>query len=168
MGKNIKSKIRELKIWQLIVLLLVVVFSTVFFVGLSAGWFFNQKAKIDAEYSCNGDCDYMELSASSYEKLIEDKKSFVVFIDQGGCTTADRLRGFVADYMQKFGVKVYRMMFETMKETSLHNFVKYYPSVAVISKGRVVGFLRADADDDANAYNNYDVFLDWMNRYILF
>ncbi|MBQ6461127.1 hypothetical protein IJJ36_01685, partial [Candidatus Saccharibacteria bacterium] len=100
------------------------------------------------------------------EKKVAEKKSFVVFIDQGGCTTADRLRGFVKDYASSHGFKVYRMMFEEMKKTSLHDFVKYYPSVAVISRGKVVGYLRADADEDSDAYNNYDAFLTWMQKYL--
>ena len=106
----------------------------------------------------------MELTPDLYESLVAEGKSFVVFVDQGGCTTADRLRGFVKDYASSHGIKVYRMFFEDMKKTSLHDFVKYYPSVAVILRGKVMGYLRADSDEDSDAYNNDDAFLTWMQK----
>ena len=158
--------VKKLKVWQLILILIIVIGGFVLFVGLVSGWFADKRAEIDAEYASNDNCEYMELSASEYEELIREKKSFVVFVDQGGCTTADRLRGFVADYMKEKGFKVYKMMFEKMEETSLHDFVKYYPAVAVVSSGEVIGWLRADSDDDAPAYNNYDDFVNWIDKYL--
>ena len=85
-------------------------------------------------------------------------------MDQGGCRTADKLREYVLDWASTAGVKVYRMMFSDVKETPLYEFVRFYPSVAVISKGEVVEWLRADADEDAEAYNNYDEFVKWIDR----
>ena len=165
---TVAQRMSGLKVWQLLAGLLLVVGGTTVFIVLVSGMFDNSKATLDAEYFCSENCDgeYMDLDASEYEKLMEEKKSFAVFIDQGGCTTADRLRGFVKDYASSHGFKVYRMMFEEMKKTSLHDFVKYYPSVAVISRGKVVGYLRADADEDSDAYNNYDAFLTWMQKYL--
>ena len=90
----------------------------------------------------------------------------MVFVDQDGCTTADRLRGYVKDWAASAGVKVYRMMFSEVKESSLHDAVKYYPSVAVVSRGHVVGALRADSDEDAAAYNDYEAFRGWMGRWL--
>ena len=139
----------------------------VLFVGAVSGWFDDSKVELDAEYRCEEDCDgeFMKLDAAGYEELITAKKSFIVFVDQDDCTTADRLRGFVADWAREVGVKVYRMMFEQVKNSSLHEQVKYYPSVAIISKGKVIENLCADSDEDANAYNDYDAFREWTRRY---
>lgn len=147
----------------LVIALVVVLIGGVLFVGAVSGWFDDSKVKLDAEYYADG-AEFMELSAGEYEGLVEAKKSFVVFVDQGGCTMADRLREYVARYMTETGILVYRMMFETVKETSLHEQVKYYPSVAVVSRGRVVAWLKADSDDDAEKYNNYDAFKVWMDQ----
>ena len=54
------------------------------------------------------------------------------------------------------------MMFSEMKESKLYELVKYYPSVAVIKDGEVVKYLRADEDEDAGIYNNYEEFVDWL------
>lgn len=152
----------------LVTLLVLIVAGGVLFMGAMSGWFSDKKAVLDEEYYCEDMCDgeFAELSAEQYEELVKEKKSFVVFVDQGGCTVADRLRGYVLDFAMKNKIRVYRIMFEEMRGISLHDFVKFYPSVAVISKGKVTGYLRADSDDDAAAYNNYGEFERWMGEYL--
>ena len=159
---------KNLKVWQLVLLLVVVIGGSVLFVGLSSGWFSSVNVKFSPEYLCGENCDgeFLDLTSEEYEKLVAEKKSFMVFVDQGGCTTADRLRGFVKDYASSSGIRVYRIDFSDMKETSLHESVKYYPSVVLVSSGKVVGFLRADSDEDSDAYNKYEAFLDWMGKYM--
>ena len=161
------EKKKQMGVLGLIVALVVVLFGGVLFVGAASGWFDSTKVTLDAEYVCGESCDgeFMELDAAGYEELVKARKSFVVFVDQGGCTTADRLRGFMQDYAREKGVKIYRMMFEQVKESSLHNAVHYYPSVALISKGKVVGALQADSDADAPAYNDYETFKEWMKKF---
>ena len=156
------------KIWQLVIGLILVVGGTVVFILAVSGVFSSPKAEISAEYLCGDSCsgEYTELTPEEYEKLIEEKKSLVVFVDQGGCTTADRLEGYVSDWSKERGIKVFKMMFEQMKKTSLAESVKFYPSVAVISNGKPIGWLRADEDEDADAYNNYDAFLTWVQKYL--
>lgn len=159
------EKKKQMGVLGLVIALVVVLFGSILFVGAVSGWFDNSKVTLDPEYVGAG-TDFMELDAAGYEGLVAAKKSFIVFVDQDGCTTADRLRGFVSDYAVATGVKVYRMMFSEVKKTSLHDNVKFYPSVAMISKGKVVGTLRADSDEDASAYNDYEAFKTWMGRYL--
>lgn len=123
------------------------------------------KVTLDSEYQ--GASEQLELgSPESYEELIADKKSFIVFIDQAGCTTADRLRGFMKDYSEESEIKYYHFMWEQLRKSTLHDNVKYYPSIAIISKGKVVDFLKADSDDDAKYYNNYDDLKNWLDSFI--
>ena len=163
-----KDKKKQLGVLGLIVALVIVLIGGLIFMGAVAGWFDDPKVVIDSEYTCDSEsgCDYMGLTAEEYDELVKAQKSFVVFVDQDGCTTADRLRGYVSDWAASRGIKVYQMMFAEVKESSLHDYVKYYPSVVVVDKGTVRAWLRADSDEDAEMYNNYDVFNDWMGRYI--
>ncbi len=164
MSEKKKSQIVVL----LAALLVVVLFGGVLFVGAVSGWFSDPKVTLDEEYYA-GDADsqeLMDLSVQGYEDLIQNKKSFVVFIDQNGCKTAERLNGFIKDYMAEKGISVYKMMFSDVKESSLHEEVKYYPSVVIVSKGKPVAWLRADSDEDADAYNKYEAFLNWIGKYI--
>lgn len=163
-----KDKKKQLGVLGLIVALVIVLIGGLIFMGAVAGWFDDPKVVIDGEYVCDNEsgCDYMELTAGEYDELVKTQKSFVVFVDQDGCTTADRLRGYVSDWATSRGMKVYRMMFAEVKESSLHDQVKYYPSVVVVDKGVVRAWLRADSDEDAEMYNNYDAFNEWMGRYL--
>ena len=157
------AKKQNKKIAGLIVALVVVLGGGVLFVGAVSGWFSDTRVKIDAEFYCEEGCEeFTDLSVGDYEELIAKKKSFIVFVDQGGCTAADRLRGYVVDWARENGVKVMRIMFEGMRETSLHDYVKYYPSVALVSKGKVMRWLKADSDEDAEEYNDYTVFREWL------
>ena len=161
------EKKKQLGVLGLIVALIVVLFGGLLFMGAVSGWFDDPKVVLSEEYKCTENCDaFMELDAAFYEDLVKAGKSFVVFVDQDGCTTADRLEGFVSDWASAAGVKVFKMMFEEVKKSSLHSDVKYYPSVAVIGNGVVRGYLRADSDEDADAYNDYDAFLGWVQRYL--
>ena len=141
-----KEKKKQLGVLGLVIALVVVLFGSVLFVGAASGWFDSTTVTLDAEYMCGEDCDgeLMDISAAEYEELVAAKKSFVVFVDQGGCTTADRLREYVQDYAREAGIKVYRMMFSEVKESSLSEAVHYYPSLAIVSRGNVVAALRAD------------------------
>ena len=165
--ETMQDKLAKMKIWQLVAALVLVVTGVVLFVGAVGGWFSGGKVVLDAEYYCT-DCDgeLIGLIGEEYEQLVSEKKSFVVLVDQGGCTTAERLKEYMKDYAKDKGIIAYRMMFADVKKGSLHEYVKYYPSVVVVSNGRVRGYLRADSDDDAKMYNDYEAFRRWMERYL--
>ena len=158
----------RLKVWQLVMLLIVIVGGGVLFIGLMAGWFDSKKVVIDEEMFCKTECDnyLVDIDVSSYEELVKEKKSFILLIDQNGCDTADRVRSFIGDYAKEHGMKVYRMMFSDMKETTLHDIVKYYPSVVLVSKGSPMAWLKADENNDSDKYNNYEVFRGWIDNNI--
>ena len=162
-----KGEKKQVQVFGLIVGLVAVLFGGVLFMGAVSGWFDDVKVVLDEEYYCT-ECDgeLMELANAEYEELVNRNATFVVFVDQGGCTTADNLRGFVKEWAKENGVKVYRMMFSDMKETSLHEAVKFYPSVAIVSKGKPVVWLRADVDEDAAVYNNYADFVNWITEHL--
>lgn len=165
---------RNWGVGKLTVALVVVVLSGVLFVGAASGWFDGgKKVVLDTEYVCEAECDGeflagangTGLSASEYEELNAAKKSFILVVDQGGCTTAERLKGYMRDFAKEAGVKAYRMMFSEVKNSSLHEKVKYYPSAVIVSRGEVVGYLRADSDEDAKMYNDYEEFKGWMRGF---
>ena len=162
MGKKKKQQPGVLK---LVIALAVVLAGGVLFMGAVGGWFTNQKIILDEEYYSE-ETGLMELSTEEYENLREMKKSFVVFVDQDGCVTADRLREYVQDWSASVGVRAYRMMFGEAKNSSLHEYVKYYPSVVLIDKGKVRMYLRADSDEDAPMYNDYNEFETWIKKWI--
>lgn len=161
------EKKKQMGVLGLIICLMITLIGSLLFVGAVSGWFDEPKVNIDAEYRTDVP-ELKDISREEYQALIDEKKSFVVFVDQNECTTADRLRGYMNDYMKEHGVMAFRIMFSEAKESSLHDFVKYYPSVAIVDKGVVKFFLRADSDEDVEPYNDYGAFRGWMDGHLLF
>ena len=154
------------EIIKLVLGLILVVGGGILFIGAVSGWF-DSKVSLDAESNCEDNCkSFIEINAEQYENLVKEGKSFVVLVDQGGCTTADRMRGFMGEWMGRNHKRAYRMMFEEMKKTALHDVVKYYPSVAIIKGGRPLAYLKADSDEDTEKYNNYDILNGWISQYL--
>ena len=153
---------------MLVVGLVAIIGFSIVFIGALSGWFSSASVVLDRDYICESECDgeFIDIDASAYEDLILNEKSFIVFVDEGGCLMAEMMRGFVQDYAKEKGIKPLRIMFEEMKETSLYDKVDFYPSVAIISKGQVVDWLKADSDEDTSAYNDYDAFKVWMGSYL--
>lgn len=160
-----KAKKRQMGVGLLLVALVVVLGGSVLFVGAVAGWFDNTRVALDTESICEGGCEMVDIDGEEYESMVNNERSFVLFVDQGGCKTADRLREYVTSWAKELGVRVYRIMFSEAKETSLYSAVKYYPSVVVVSKGKPVGWLKADSDEDAAAYNYEVDFREWILQY---
>ena len=59
-------------------------------------------------------------------------------------------------------------MWGEAKESSIHDYVKFVPSVAIVRKGEVVDYLDADSDDDTSKYNEAQALQDWIKSYIAF
>lgn len=156
---------KQRPIWTLIAGLVAIIAFGVLMIGGIAGWFSDPKTTLDAEYYAEA-VDYTDLTAVEYEELVAQKKSFIIFVDQAGCVTAEKLHANFTEYMVQNGVRAYHMMFDELKESSLRAAVKYYPSIVIVRGGRPVAWLRADADEDALAYNNYDDLVVWLDKYL--
>ncbi|MBQ2695402.1 hypothetical protein IJG04_02070 [Candidatus Saccharibacteria bacterium] len=163
--KNMTKKKKVPNVAVLVVALVAVLGFGVLMAGGMSGWFDDGRASIDTEYYVENP-EYIDLSVDGYNDLVEDKKSFVIFVDQSGCHTAEKIRDNLREYMEEKGLNVYHMMFADLKETSLYNYVRYYPSVVVVERGVPLVWLRADVDDDAEAYNNYEALAGWLNQHI--
>jgi hypothetical protein len=120
--------------------------------------------RLDDEYY--GASEAIDIDADGYEQLIKDKKSFVIMVDKPQCYTTTNMREWMTNFPEKF--KYYRIMLEELQQSSLHEKVKYVPSLALIRKGEVVDFLDADAEEDVPMYNNADSLREWIKEHVEF
>ena len=111
--------------------------------------------------------EVVDLSIPEYNKMVSDKSSGLIFVDQGGCVTAERMRGFIDEISAEENVKFYRMMWSDAKETSLKDNIPYYPSLAIMKDGKIVAALRANSDEDGPIYNDKKLLLDWISKYAI-
>ena len=58
------------------------------------------------------------------------------------------------------------MPYSDLKETELHNTVKFAPSIIIIKNKKVVAYLKADSDDDYDKYQDSESFTNWLESYI--
>lgn len=144
--------------------ILFVIASITIGVGISRGWFNGEKAVIDSEYF--GSSELRTINTDQYNQLINDKKSFLIITYQPGCT-ADLL-SFIKKFSEEKNISFNYYVWSALRESPLHNNIKHPPSVAVISKGEVVAYLKADSNDDTEKYNNYDTFKAWLEEKVAF
>lgn len=124
------------------------------------------KTTLDSGYY--GESEVTDIDKSEYEKLIKEQKSFVLMIDHEGCTTTAKMREMLKNLSNNEQFKYYRILWPDAKDTNLHDYIKYSPSIAIIDKGKVKACLRADSDEDAKYYNNQADLESWLNSNINF
>ncbi|MBQ2659963.1 hypothetical protein IJF86_00855 [Candidatus Saccharibacteria bacterium] len=115
-----------------------------------------------------GSSGFVDITGAEYESLVASQRSFLVFVDQAGCITADGLKKIAAEISEEKQLKVYHLFFSEARDTSLHNYVKYYPSFVIVHSGEVVDWLKADSDDDIERYKDKTELLSWLEKYLKF
>lgn len=137
--------------------------------ALAAGFIsLNLPRKVQLEPDSYGISEVTDIDKSEYEKMIAEKKSFVLMIDHEGCTATIKMRKMLQNLGENEQFKYYRIMWPDAKETNLHDYIKYSPSIAIINKGKIVAYLRADSDEDAAYYNDHDALKSWLISHIRF
>ena len=160
--------LRRLKVWQLILLLILVVgASTGLIVGASMVGRDNRTV-IGEKYRCESEvCEFIDIDEMEYNELVAGGESFVIFVDQEGCSAANTLREIVRKYMNEHNIRICRIWFDKMKKTVLSNKIKYYPSAAIIKDGELKKWLDAGSEKDADVYNNYEAFSGWVGDLVI-
>lgn len=141
------------KIFVLIILILV------FVIGCKKDTF-----TLDEEYYNNS--EIIEIDKSEFDKLVENKKSFAVFIYESTCVTSDEFSEVLNEFSNKNQISLYKMSFENMKNTELNNKIKFYPSLAIFNKGKLIDYLDAESDEDKEYYKNVDGLENWFFSYV--
>lgn len=145
------------------ILVITIVAAIIFAAGaLTIFWANNLPVTLDQQYYDN--VEIIDINKDEYNELIADKKSFLIMIDNAGCTTTEKMREMMKSLPQQ--VTYYRILWPEAKETNLKDYVKYFPSLAVVEKGTVKYYLRADSDDDAKYYNNAADLKSWLDSKI--
>jgi hypothetical protein len=122
--------------------------------------------RLDDEYY--GESEALFIGKDEYEKLVSDKKSFVIMVDKPGCIKTSEMSVSLSGFPDDMQFKYYHMYWDEAKESSLHEKVKYTPSVALIHDGEIVDWLDADAKEDEPLYNDPEALQNWIREFILF
>ena len=101
-----------------IALVAIAIFCIVVFFG---GYFLIQSLtpksfKIEADLY--GASEAIDIDKDAYEKLIEEKKSFIIMVDKPDCYTTADMRKRMTEFPDDMQFKYYRIMWSQAKESS--------------------------------------------------
>lgn len=119
---------------------------------------------LDKEYYQNN--SFNELDKNTFDDLINNKKSFAIFIYQPLCTTSYEFNKILTEFANQYQISFYKMSFSDMKETELKEYIKYYPSLVIYHEGEIVDYLDANSDSDSEYYKSVDGFKKWFSNYV--
>ncbi|MDD2203413.1 MAG: hypothetical protein PHT75_02535 [Bacilli bacterium] len=124
-----------------------------------------QSFYLDDEYY--GNSSLIELDSEKLEALERDKKTFIVFVYQPLCAASYDLDNYITEFTNTYKMSFYKMLFSSIKDTSIAEHVKYCPSVVIYHKGKVIAYLDANSDKNATHYESVENLKKWLTKYIL-
>jgi len=123
-----------------------------------------RKFSLDAEYL--GKSGFEEISIDEFRTLVENKKSFAIFLYQPDCSASEDFEKVLTEFSEKENVKVLKTDYVEAKHSGLVPGLKYYPSLALYDKGKLVNYLKTDEDADIPAYKTEVGFREWWGKYV--
>ena len=107
--------------------------------------------------------------AEYFENLVKEKKDFVLYVSLPICNgDAAKFKEFVLDFQRKNHISFYYLTSDFVKETSLYNTVKFFPSVIIYKDGKITNYLKYDSDEDKEFYKSYEGFEKWIRANVEF
>ena len=165
--KQLDKKKGASKGFRIVALAIILVVVITVLVAVIVGGQPTQQFRLSAEYYGTSEM-LTGLTKDEYEQLLSQKKSFVVMVDKPGCITTPPMRERMANFPANMQFKYYQFMWSEARESSLHEYVTFVPSVAIIREGKVVAWLRADSDEDVDYFNSAEALQGWIAKYIAF
>lgn len=122
------------------------------------------KFYLEDTYYGNG--SLVEVTTSDIENKLNNKESFLLFTYNNYCTLEIPCEDIFEEFTKKYQLSILSIPFDDFKKTSLHQKVKYAPSVLIIKEGKIVSYLDANAKSDLEKYQDIEVFASWIKEYI--
>ena len=124
----------------------------------------NKTYELSSEYYQKD--NLIEITKEELQKLENDEKSFSVFLYQPFCSASNELEETVTTFLKEHQISFYKIAYTNIDETLLGDTVKYYPSVIIYEKGKIIKYLRADCNEDMCCYENAYNFENWFTETI--
>lgn len=122
----------------------------------------NKPFYLEDKYYVN---EIIEIDSKEYSELVKKKESFAVALYKPNCGASSAFLEVLNEFSSNYKISIYKMTFEEMKKTKLK--IKYYPSLALINKGRLVDYLESDKDSDIKYYKTSEGFNEWFRMHVL-
>lgn len=104
------------------------------------------------------------ITINSLENL--EQETYILYIYNNYCSFEIPCDKIFKQYMEKYKIDFLSMPFKEFKNTKYYNKVKYAPSIIIIDKGKIIGYLDANKDKDLKKYQDVYELEKWLNKYI--
>lgn len=122
------------------------------------------KFLLEDTYYGNG--SLVEVTTNDIENKLNSKESFLLFTYNNYCTLDIPCEDIFEEFTKKYQLSILSIPYDDFKKTSLHQKVKYAPSVLIIKEGKIVSYLDANAESDLKKYQDIEAFDSWIKEYI--
>ncbi|MDD2208763.1 MAG: hypothetical protein PHG03_00500 [Bacilli bacterium] len=120
---------------------------------------------LDDEYYEND--SLTEIDNDKLKDLEKNESSFIIFIYQPLCTTSYDFNEVLTDYVNTNEIGLYKITFGNIDDTNLAKHIKYFPTVAIYQKGKIITHLDPNKNEDIPYYESVEGFDDWLTQYVL-
>lgn len=110
------------------------------------------------------DSKYIDISLNEYNKIKDT--SYVLFTFNSYCQFSKPCDQVFKEVMEQYNISFLAMPYDRFKNTSLHDKVKYAPSIIIVKKGKIVAYLDAESNKDIDIYQDSKKFEKWLSKYI--
>ena len=108
----------------------------------------------DSYYGIN---NVTEINVDELNELINNKKSFAVFVYQPMCITSCDFEKVLDEFLEEEKISIYKIAFSDIRDTEIGKSVKFYPSFII---------LESNKDEDVNYYTSKEGFKKWFTKYV--
>lgn len=148
--------------------LLIIIISLFILIGI--GMFiiliYNSKQKFYLEDTYYNKSGLKDIKPKEVNKLIKNKKSFVLFTYNDFCTFSVPCDSIFEDASKSLNIQILQIPYRDFKKTVLDKEIDYGPSIIIIKEGKVVKYLDAESDKDKELYQDVSKFKTWISKYI--
>lgn len=148
--------------------LVIIIITLIALIGIGSSIMYfskkNEKFYLDDTYYGKGGLN--DISIKEVNKLIENKKSFILFTYNDFCSFSVPCDTIFEEVSKKLDIEILQIPYRDFKKTVLNKKIKYGPSVIIIKEGKVVKYLDAEKDRDKIIYQNVKKFNAWLSKYI--
>lgn len=108
--------------------------------------------------------DFIKIDSIGYDQIKDE--SYIMYVYNNYCPFPVSCESIFKEYMDKYKISFISMSIGDFNKISLHDKVKYAPTVILVNKGNIIDYLDSNDDKDLNKYQDIIEFEKWINKYI--
>lgn len=122
--------------------------------------------KIELNFTFYNDKGLTDTSVEELDKLIDRKKSFLLFVYNDFCSFSVPCDNIFDEGSKELNMQILQIPYRDFKGSTLNKTVKYAPTVIIVKEGKVVRYLDAESNSDKKIYQNVKKFKKFILKYV--